>query len=250
MGVVFMLSFVVCDDNYAMLEKLCKMLESIFINNNIDSVISLKATNALDVLDYSNSNHVDVFILDIDLNSKLSGLELAEKIREKNKSAYIIFSTGHLEYILLAYKVKTFDYLPKPITLEKLEFTILRLINDVTNNPKKYIRIDNKNTIICQDSVYYIQKSGMKLIFQTENRPYELYSSFNKIQDCLPGNFVRCHKSYIANLDKITDIKTSNTILFENKSTCYIGPKYKNNFMEVFKNGISSNNLGILEYAK
>ena len=43
----------------------------------------------------------------------------------------------------------------------------------------------------------------MKLVFHTECNDYEVYSSFNKIQDYLPSNFVRCHKSYIANINKI-----------------------------------------------
>ena len=61
----------------------------------------------------------------------------------------------------------------------------------------------------------------MKLIFHTKNRDYETYSSFNKIQPCLPDNFVRCHKSFIVNMDKILDIKSDNTVLFDNKNSLY-----------------------------
>ena len=78
----------------------------------------------------------------------------------------------------------------------------------------------------------------MKLIFHTKNRDYETYSSFNKIQSSLPDNFVRCHKSYIANINKITDIDANSTIMFSNNNSCMIGPKYKNSFMEVLNNGI------------
>ena len=67
----------------------------------------------------------------------MTGLQLAEKIREFNKDSYIIFTTGHLEYSLMAYKLKTFDYIPKPITLERLEETVLRLVDDVNGQPKK-----------------------------------------------------------------------------------------------------------------
>ena len=232
-----MLNFVLCDDNLTVLDKLSKMLESIFIKNSIDAIVGLKTTSANEVLSYLNKNSVNALFLDIELQSNLSGLQLAEKIRLTNKNSYIIFLTGHLEYMLLAYKVKTFDYLPKPITLERLEETIIRMLTDAKNSPKKFIRIDNKNTIINQDSIYYIRKDGMKLIFQTKNHCYEVYSSFNKIQSCLPDNFVRCHKSYIANIDKVTDIKASNIILFDNHCSCCIGPKYKNNFLEVFNNG-------------
>lgn len=232
-----MLNFVLCDDNKNVLDKLAKMLEAVFIRNKIDAEIGLKTTNAHDVLNYLSNHTVYALFLDIELQSNVSGLELASKIRETNNSAYIVFLSGHLEYILTAYKVKTFDYLPKPVTVERLEETILRMLSDAKQSPKKYIRIDNKNTIINQDNINYIRKDGMKLVFQTDTRSYEVYSSFSKIQSCLPENFVRCHKSYIANVDKVTDIKNSNIILFNNNSSCSIGPKYKNNFLEVFNHG-------------
>ena len=75
----------------------------------------------------------------------------------------------------------------------------------------------------------------MKVIYHTHKQTYEVYSSFSKIQDTLPKNFVRCHKSYIVNTQNIVNIESdSNTISFASNSNCYIGPKYKNNFMEVF----------------
>ena len=86
----------------------------------------------------------------------------------------------------------------------------------------------------------------MKVVFHTDTRDYETYSSFKKILPMLPTQFVQCHKSYIVNLQKVTDINTSNNIIFlDNKqdSKCYIGPKYKNQFMEVFNDGNYSNHL-------
>ena len=50
----------------------------------------------------------------------------------------------------------------------------------------------------------------------------------------LPENFVRCHKSFIANINNIVNISLSdNSIEFKNGDVCYIGPKYKNCFMEM-----------------
>ena len=67
----------------------------------------------------------------------------------------------------------------------------------------------------------------------------------------LPYNFVRCHKSYIVNIEKISNIDLSeNTIYFSNSDKCYIGPKYKNNFMEVFENEYFSNDLVCANYTK
>ena len=84
----------------------------------------------------------------------------------------------------------------------------------------------------------------MRLIYQTKTGTYDTFSSFSKIQDILPNNFVRCHKSYIANISNINHIDSrNNTIFFNNNHFCYIGPKYKNNFMEVIKCGGSSNDM-------
>lgn len=245
-----MLSFVLCDDNKAILDRLSKMLETIFIEHNIDAEVFLTSTNPQDVLDYLKSNIVNVLFLDIDLKSTLSGLDLADMIRKFNKEVYIIFTSAHLEYILLAYKCKTFDFIPKPLSIERVEETIIRLMDDINYGGRKnsFIRLDNKNTIINQDNVNFIKKDGMKLIFYTDTRTYEAYSSFNKISETLPSNFVRCHKSYIANINKISDVHTKdNTIVFESNTNndikCYIGPKYKNKLMEVLNDGNFKHNL-------
>lgn len=239
-----MLNFVVCDDNPAVLDRLSKMLESIFISNDIDAAIGLKAITAFDVMNYVGDHKVDVLILDINLKSETSGCDIANLVRKNNKDVYIIFTTGHLEYALVAYKYKTFDYLPKPIAQERLEETILRLIDDIKHTPSKFIRLNNNKTIINQDEVNYIKKDGMKLVFCTNSRTYETYSSFNKIESCLPENFVRCHKSYIVNVKKISDINSNkNTILFSHDESCSIGAKYKNKILEVLKNGNSTNNM-------
>lgn len=245
-----MLSFVLCDDNKVILDRLSKILDSIFIQYNIDAKITFSSTTPEDVLAYIKSNLVNVLFLDIDLKAKISGIDLANIIRKFNKEVYIIFTSAHLEYILIAYKCKTFDFIPKPISLERVEETILRLMDDITHGSKKssFIRIGNKNTIINQDNINFIKKDGMKLVFYTDNRVYETYSSFNRISENLPSNFVRCHKSYIANINKISNIETKdNTIVFDNNSStdiqCYIGPKYKNKLMEVLNYEHFSNNL-------
>lgn len=237
-----MLNFVLCDDSQNAINQLSKMLDSIMIQNNIEAQVVFATNTPSKLLTYVKEHQVDVVILDIDLKDKISGLEAANIIRKNNKNTYIIFITGHLEYSLMAYKYKTFDYIAKPVTKERLEDTITRLYDDATTSHTKYIRLDNNKTIIPEDSVKFIQKDGMKSVFYTDNREYETYNSFNKITTVLPDQFVRCHKSYIVNLNRITYVDTStNMIKFDNNETCYIGPKYKNNFMEVFNNGIFTN---------
>lgn len=232
-----MLNFVICDDNLNILDRLKKMLDTIFCKNDFEAQVAFSSDNTEEVLNYISSNKVDVAMLDINLKSNKTGIELAKEIRKINKNIYIIFTTGHLEYAMIAYKVKTFDYIAKPINYDRLEETIIRLFEDVTSVPKRYLKIDNKNTLVDESEVQYIKRDGMKLVFHTNSRDYDTYSSFNKFQDKLPENYIRCHKSYIANINQIKDVEpVSGTITFKSGDTCDIGPKYKSNLMEVLNN--------------
>ncbi|MBQ3409516.1 MAG: response regulator transcription factor [Clostridia bacterium] len=239
-----MLNFVLCDDNIHILNKFSNMLDLIFTNNDLDGQIALATPDPNEALSYIKSNSVDVLILDINFKSNISGIDIANEIRSINKQVYIIFATGHLEYLILAYKCKTFDYLPKPISMENLEATILRLFDDIkdNNSKKNFIKINNKNTLINADSIYYIEKSKNKIIFRTTDAEYCVSSSFNKLKAELPSNFVRCHKSYIVNIDNIDSIN-NDVIHFDkaNNYTCAIGQVYKKNFFEVFNNEFNAN---------
>lgn len=229
-----MLKFCIIDDNLKVVNKLASMLDSIFMNNNFEAEICLKTHSLDELFTYITNNKIDVFLIDIDLHSSINGLDVAEKIRKNNKNCYFIFTTAHLEYGFQAYQYKTFDYLPKPITTERLENTIIRLFEDVNGVNKKFIRLDNKNTIIDENEIKYIKRDGMKIIFHTDSRDYEIYSSFNKLQDKLPDNFVRCHKSFIANVNNVTKVEPISNMVFFSESSCDIGPKYKNDFIHLF----------------
>ena len=231
-----MINFAMIEDDKNLLNDLYKILESIFMKYDFDAEIGFYSTDVNELLNYIKNCKVDVLFLDIDLKSNLSGLEIAELVRNSNKDCYIIFETAHLEYGLIAYKYKTFDFICKPITFQRVEDCVLRLFDDISELNKKFIRIDNKNTIIAEADITYIKKDGMKLIFHTESRDYEIYSSFLKIQDSLPSNFVRCHKSFIANINNVTKVESNKNIVYFNNSSCDIGPKYKNKFLEVIKN--------------
>ena len=232
-----MLNFVLCDDNPNILDRLSQMLENIFVRYDYNAKISYKCSNADDLLDYLNKNNIDVLFLDINLKNKLTGLDIAEQIRKRNKKIYIIFTTGHLEYALVAYKYKTFDYIPKPFVSERLELTISRLFEDIRSSVSNFIKVGNSQMLIKENDILYIKKENMKLIYHTLFQDYSSYIAFNKIENTLPTNFVRCHKSYIINLNSISHIDTlKNCIYLYNNNICPIGPKYKNNLLEVLKN--------------
>ena len=116
-----MLNFVLCDDNFSAIDKLSKMLNSIIISHKLKGQITFSTDNPIELLNYVKNNPTHVLLLDIDLKSSTSGLQIAEKIREIDKNVYIIFVTGHFEFGMVAYKYKTFDFLQKPLTKERFE---------------------------------------------------------------------------------------------------------------------------------
>ena len=231
-----MLNFAIIDDDEIVLNKLYKYFESIFMQYDFDAEVGIKTSKVDELMTYISKNKVDVLFLDIDIESGYDGLEIAKEVRNSNKDCYIIFETAHLEYGLMAYRFKTFDYISKPITRQRLEDCVCRLFEDVSGTTKRYLKLDNRNTIIAENEIKYIKRDGMKLVFHTDSRDYEIYSSFSKIQNKLPSNFVRCHKSFMANITNITKIESADNLVYFNDSSCDIGPKYKNQFLEVIKN--------------
>ena len=234
-----MVKFVLCDDNTSVLSKLSEMLNNIFLKYDFNAsvVFSTNDTNAL--LNFVNNNTIDVLFLDIDLNTRENGIEIAKFIRKNNKLLYLIFVTAHFEYIVSSFECKTFDFIQKPFTYSRLERTVLRIFDDIYSSNPSFIHMNNSGRIINRNSVDYIQKDGMKAIYVTNSESFEAYCSFNQIEPTLPKNFVRCHKSFIVNLDNISHVDAKNNTIFFKDGVCSeacIGPKYKNKFMEVVNN--------------
>lgn len=234
-----MINFVLCDDNIMVLSKLKEMLNSIFLKYDFDATVKLATNSTKELIKFVNSNRIDVLFMDIDLNTKENGIEIAKLIRKSNKSLYLIFVTAHFEYIISSFECKTFDFIQKPFTYARLERTILRIFDDIDGFNSRFIDINNSGQIINRDSIDFIEKDGMKAIYKTINESFESYCSFNQIEPTLPQNFVRCHKSFIVNINNIHHVDSkSNTIFFQDgliANNC-IGPKYKNKFMGVVKN--------------
>ena len=233
-----MIRFALCDDNVQLLSKLKEMLELIFFKHDFEASVVFYSDDTNKLMNFLSTNQTDVLFLDIDFHSKQNGIEIAKAIRKTNKEIYIIFITAHFEFIISAFECKTFDFIPKPFSQSKLENTVIRLFDDFTSNKSSFIKLNNKRQLINQNLVNFIQKRGMRTIYNTDNGEFDSYGSFLKLESSLPENFVRCHKSYIVNIDNIGSINlNTNIILFKNSNNkCYIGPKYKNSFMEVLNN--------------
>lgn len=231
-----MLNFCIIDDKVEFINKLTNILNNIFTKHDLNAKIVYTTSDANSFISYVFNNRVNVLLLDISLESDMNGLDIAKIIREQNKDCYLVFITAHSEYLSVAYKYKTFDFIIKPVNYQRIEDFVLRLFDDIKGVSKKFIHIDNKNTIIDENEIEFIKRDGMKIIFHTNSRDYEIYSSFAKIQDSLPNNFIRCHKSFVANINNIKHIDSSSNLIYFKDSSCDIGPKYKSEFLKVIDN--------------
>ena len=116
---------IVCVDDEVLIVnltvKLCQSLP------DVDDVQGF--TLAEDALEYIKSNPTAVALLDIDM-PKMSGLELATKIKEISPDTAIIFLTGYSEYAVDAFKLHASGYLLKPINKESLSEEIGYVLRD------------------------------------------------------------------------------------------------------------------------
>ena len=224
-----MLHFALCDDNRSTLNKAITMLKTIFVNHDIDAEVSYATTSAAKLLNHLSENDVDVIVLDIDLSTNISGIDLAKKIRNINKHVYIIFLTAHFEYSMIAYKVKTFDFLVKPINYENLEDTVLRLHTDIFDNKSNFVKLGKGKHLLRTNSILYIEKDKAKATVHTTDKMIQIYGTIEDIISCLPEYFVRCNKSFIVNSKKVTYINTKDNLFYINNYKITFSDKYITN---------------------
>ena len=113
--------FLAVDDEKMSLEALVLAIEEALPNNEIVSF-----RNANDALKYFKENKCDIAFLDIKMRG-ITGIELAEKLREIEPKTNIVFVTGYSDYSLDAFKVSASDYLLKPVDAEQVRNAVANL---------------------------------------------------------------------------------------------------------------------------
>ena len=155
-----------------------------------------------------------LLVLDIEMG-KISGLELAKKIRFEDKRIPIIFVTGYDEYMQYGYDVSALHYLIKPVNKKRL-FQALDKLSEREETVKSLI-LNSENEIrrIQIDHVLYVEAAGHGSIMHTVDEVIRLKESFGYIEkQVLPmGEAVKCHRAYLVNLRFVSAIQNSDLIL-------------------------------------
>ncbi|WP_075343165.1 LytR/AlgR family response regulator transcription factor [Tenacibaculum agarivorans] len=182
--------------------------------------IILNTSNPLEFINFVQEHDVDLVFLDIEM-PELNGLEI---LRSMINAPKVILTTAYSEYALESYDYGVVDYLLKPIKLERF----LKAINKISASkivaPKKdskkeelQIKYDGLLTNIPLKSILYIQSFGNYLKIFTDSRMYLISETLINITKRLPENFQRTHKSYIANLDRVTKATRVHLVIEDKK---------------------------------
>lgn len=232
-----MLKCVIVEDEFPAREEL-----KFFISNHKSIQLEKEFDNPVDALKYLQENKVDVVFLDINM-PELDGMNLGKILIKMDKDLKIIFITAYKDYAAEAFEIKAFDYLLKPYSDKRINEVLDNLTNSKNDESIKNINQINKITvfsdekifIISLDSIYYIEASEKETLVYTKDEVYSSKMKISKLEEFLPKNkFYRTHRSYIVNLDKITEIEPwfNGTYVLKVKDLKFKIPVSRNNIKE------------------
>lgn len=234
-----MLSIIVCEDNKEQRKRITKFIEDSIMIENLDMKIDLSTESPDEIIDYLKKNKISgLYFLDVDLNSDINGIKLAEMIREYDPRGFIVFVTTHAEmsYLTFIYKVEAMDYIIK----DNPENIRERIHQCILNAHKKYslkatelqknftIKVDDKIINIEYNKILFFETSNIihKILLHAVDRQIEFYAKMKDIESKLDDRFYRCHRSFLVNKDNIKEIdKNARVVHMINGQQCFVATR-------------------------
>ena len=198
------MKILIVDDEALALARLKRMLNTLGYEDIVE------ADNAQSALEHIKENTFDLALLDINM-PETSGLELGYELRYHQENLAIIFQTAYDEHALKAFDIGAVGYLVKPFSIEQLENTIERV--KVEHKEPEELRIMSKAGdnyyLLKPEEIYYI-KADLSEVMIRSKKGFSYYAK--KISDLekklLKYDFIRIHRSYLLNINKIKEIET------------------------------------------
>lgn len=196
--------------------------------------------NPLDAIDFLSKQSVDLIFVDIQMPD-LTGIEFARSLESAPK---IVFTTAYEKYAIEGFKLNAIDYLLKPFSYEEflkaagkarkqteLEANVLPSIE--ANSQFLFLKSEYKIRRINFNDILYIEglKDYIKVYISGDDKPVLSLNSIKSLEQKLPEDkFMRVHRSFIVNLDKIDTIERSRIIF--GKIYIPVSDQYKDKFQE------------------
>jgi len=176
-------------------------------------------------IEYEISNGIDAIKIIIDIKPELifmdiempglKGIEVAELLHSENLyKPYIVFVTAYQNFAVDAFKYDIKDYLLKPIEPKRFTFCVSKIIKHFENKTNNIIaKTANKTTIIKQEEISFINIEEGVVYINIADKAYSTnYRTLDDLEKRLDISvFFRTHRSYIVNINKIREVKQSNS---------------------------------------
>lgn len=202
-----MVKIALCDDEEIQLDNLEK-----YINEwskiskrevGIDKFLSAEEF----LFDWKNGEEYNIALLDIQM-SKMDGIQLAKKIREKDQDIDIIFVTGIPDHISEGYEVSALHYLINPIEKNKL-CEVIEKAFDKNRKKRKSIILNNGSELlkVYEDEIVYLESFGHNTEVYFPGYSVNIKKGISQIIEEIKSDlFCRVHRYYYVNMNYIKKI--------------------------------------------
>lgn len=193
-----------------------KAIEQLCNKTNHVEVVGI-CENGLDAKKMLDIVYVDLMFLDIEM-PELTGIQL---LQELSSPPLAIITSSKEDYAYEAFEYQVVDYLKKPIPYERFMKAIEQAIitQEKINAFKKqsqdiYVRHEGKYVRVPFDSIYYFENAGDYVRIKTASQNLIIHSTLKNIDKRLVDpRFLRIHRSFIVNLNKIQDIEENTLVI-------------------------------------
>ena len=200
--------------------------------------LAAKCQSALEARTYLESNTVDAIFCDINMPD-LNGMDFVKSLAVP---PLIVFTTAYSEYAVEGFKVNAVDYLLKPFGLQDLQRAANRIKDRLTesvaaakpatdSDDALFLKTDYRIVKVSIPNIRYVEAMSeyLKVWIEGESKPIITLLSMKKMEEHLPSNFMRIHRSYIINLNKIQEVN-KNRVIMDADTYLPIGDMYKETF--------------------
>ena len=229
------MKFIIVDDDIKSIDMVKNIISNTLFAYNIDYNILVynKYTSKLKQ-EIKDMSIIKTYILSVDLKQNISGVNIAEYIREFDCDSYIIFLTHHGNMFETVHRTvcNVFEFIEKYQDMEKrLTRDIKKIIKYNLDDKVLDISYKSSNYKILYRSIKYIERDTIsrKLIIYTKCNKYKCNISIKDIMSRLDKRFIRVSRSIIVNKDLIWEINWNKgyIILSDNTRIEGVSKKYK-----------------------
>ena len=202
-----LLKIAVCDDEQEAVDEISQLVSQILTESGEEILVS----GFLSGEELLCGGQYDLIFLDIEMHG-IDGIKAAQRLREHDLSAEIVYVTNYEKYALESFAAHPFDFVVKPITKEKLSAVINDFIASRRDNKRASPVIELKSVegilSLELNSIYAFETSGNRRVtVHTEDRKFEVKGAINEMISLIdPHRFISPHKSFIINMDYVKSI--------------------------------------------